>query len=54
MTKNINVVKLHNPKDIFKEYKLALDRKDNKSTILVEFGDFYNENKLNDNFKNPI
>ena len=43
MTKNINVVKLHNPKDIFKEYKLALDRKDNKSTILVEFGDFYNE-----------
>ena len=43
MCKNINIVKLKNTKDILKEYKLALGRKDNVSTILIEYGDFYNE-----------
>ena len=42
MCKNINVVKLDEPNKIFKEYKKALIRKDNVSTILIEYGDFYN------------
>ena len=39
----------HNPKsideasDIFPSYKKALTREDGKSTILVEYGDYYNE-----------
>lgn len=43
MCKNINVVKLSNPNQIFNEYKKALNRKDGVSTILVEYGDYYNE-----------
>jgi pyruvate/2-oxoglutarate/acetoin dehydrogenase E1 component len=43
LSKNINVVKLNEPKQIFPAYKKALDRRDNVSTILVEYGDFYNE-----------
>lgn len=38
----VQVVKLENPKDIFKQYKNALTRKDSKSTLLIENGDFYN------------
>tara|TARA_E500000178_G_C16937191_1_gene714556 strand:+ start:648 stop:1208 length:561 start_codon:yes stop_codon:yes gene_type:complete len=38
----INVVSLKNSEDIFKEFKLALNRKDSKSTLLIENGDFYN------------
>ena len=30
-------------KDIFSAYKKALTRKDGKNTILVEYGDYYNE-----------
>jgi len=41
MTKTITVVKLNEPKQIFNEYKKALNRKN--STILVEYGDYYNE-----------
>jgi len=43
MCKNINIVKLNDPKNIFKEYKKALLRKDGVSSILVEYGDYYNE-----------
>ena len=38
----INVVSLKEPKDIFIQYKKALKRKDSKSTLLIENGDFYN------------
>ncbi len=38
----IEVVNLINPNFIFKEYKKALTRKDSKSTLLIENGDFYN------------
>ncbi len=38
----VNVVKLNNPNQILKEYKKALNRKDSKSTLLIENGDFYN------------
>ena len=43
MCKNINIVKLSKPNQIFKEYKKAFNRKDGVSTILVEYGDYYNE-----------
>ena len=43
LSKNIDVIKLKDPKQIFPAYKKALDRKDNVSTILVEYGDYYNE-----------
>ena len=39
----IEVIKLNNPEDIFPAYKKALMREDGKSTILVEYGDYYNE-----------
>ena len=32
-----------NPKKIFLAYKKAYDRKDGVTTILVEYGDYYNE-----------
>ena len=43
MCPNINIVRLDNPKKIFIEYKKAVDAKNNISTILVEYGDYYNE-----------
>lgn len=43
MCQNINIVRLDNPKKIFIEYKKAIDAKNNISTILVEYGDYYNE-----------
>jgi pyruvate/2-oxoglutarate/acetoin dehydrogenase E1 component len=43
MAKNIEIIKLNDAKDIFPSYKKALTRNDNVSTILVEYGDFYNE-----------
>jgi hypothetical protein len=43
MCKNINIVNLKNPGQIFREYKKAYERRDNVSTILVEYGDYYNE-----------
>jgi hypothetical protein len=43
MEKNIEIIKLKKPKDIFPSYKKALTRNDNVSTILVEYGDYYNE-----------
>ena len=41
MTDSIVVVKLDQPNQIFNEYKKALKRK--KSSIIVEYGDYYNE-----------
>ena len=43
MCTTIDVIKLNEAKDIFPAYEKALNRNDNKSTILVEFGDYYNE-----------
>ncbi len=43
MCTTIDIIKLHEPKDIFPSYEKALNRKDGKSTLLVEFGDYYNE-----------
>ena len=41
--KNLDIIKLKNPNDIIKSYKHAANRKDSKTTILVEYGDYYNE-----------
>jgi pyruvate/2-oxoglutarate/acetoin dehydrogenase E1 component len=39
----VDVIKLDEPNQIFEAYKYAYERTDNRSTILVEWGDFYNE-----------
>ena len=41
--KEIEIIILEEAKDILPAYKKALTREDGKSTILVEYGDFYNE-----------
>lgn len=41
MLKDINIVKLENVKDIFPEFKKAYERKDGKSTLLIEYTDYY-------------
>tara|TARA_B110000967_G_C18879911_1_gene560449 strand:+ start:1024 stop:1566 length:543 start_codon:yes stop_codon:yes gene_type:complete len=43
MCTNIEIIKLKEAKDIMPSYKKAYNRKDNKNTILVEYGDFLNE-----------
>ena len=43
MVKNIEVVRLEEPEDIFPSYEKALMREDRRNTILVEYGDYYNE-----------
>ena len=40
---NIEIIRLENSNEILKSYKKAYRRKDNKSTLLVEVSDFYNE-----------
>ena len=43
MCTTIDVIKLNEPEEIFPSYKKALTREDGKSTLLVEYGDYYNE-----------
>lgn len=43
MCKTVEVIRLDEPEDIFPAYEKALLRDDNRSTILVEWGDYYNE-----------
>ena len=43
MCTTIEVLKLENPDQIFPAYKKAYDRDDGLNTILVEYGDYYNE-----------
>lgn len=43
MLTNIEIIRLKEPKHIFKSYKKAYERKDGKHTLLVEYGDYYNE-----------
>lgn len=39
----VDIIRLEQPKDIRPGYEKALQRDDGKSTILVEYGDYYNE-----------
>ena len=43
MLSSVNVIELNEPEDIFPAYEKAYNSDDGKSTILVEFQDFYNE-----------
>jgi pyruvate/2-oxoglutarate/acetoin dehydrogenase E1 component len=43
MCKTIEVIRLDEPEMIFPAYQKALTRDDGKSTIIVEYGDYYNE-----------
>ena len=43
MVYNIEVIRLDEPEDVFPAYRKAYNRIDGKSTILVEWGDYYNE-----------
>lgn len=43
MCKNIEVIKLEEPEDIFPAYQKSYTRTDGINTILVEYGDYYNE-----------
>ena len=43
LLENMDVVLLENKEDIFSAYKKALEREDGKSTLLVEFGEYYNQ-----------
>ena len=38
----IEVVELNEPEEIFPAYQHALERTDNKSTLMIEHGNFYN------------
>jgi len=40
---NIEIIRLEEPEDILPAYQKAYNRTDGKSTILVEYGDFYSE-----------
>lgn len=43
MCKTVDIIRLEEPEDIFPAYERALLRDDNRSTIIVEYGDYYNE-----------
>ena len=40
---NIDIIRLEEPEDIFPAYKYALERTDGRQTLIVEYGDYYNE-----------
>ena len=42
MLKNVEVIRLDRAEQIFPSYQKALQRDDGKSTLLVEWADFYN------------
>lgn len=39
----VDIIKLDEPHQIFETYKYAYERKDNRPTIIVEWGDYYSE-----------
>ena len=43
MCTTIDVIQLKEPDDIFPAYEKAFNRKDGRNTLVVEFGDYYNE-----------
>ena len=43
MCPNIEVIRLDEPEQIFPAYEKALLREDGKSTMIIEYGDYYNE-----------
>ena len=43
MCTSIEVIRLDEAQDIFPAYQHALERQDGKSTLIVEYGDYYSE-----------
>lgn len=43
LAKNVDVIRLDEPEEIFPAYQKALARTDGRSTLLAEFGDYYND-----------
>lgn len=43
MCDTVDIIRLEEPHQIFESYQYAYNRTDNRSTILVEYGDYYNE-----------
>jgi pyruvate/2-oxoglutarate/acetoin dehydrogenase E1 component len=43
MCRNIEVIRLDEPEQVFPAYQRAMERDDGKSTIVVEYGDYYSE-----------
>ena len=43
LLENIDVVLLEDKKDIFAAYEKALNREDGKSTLIIEYGEYYND-----------
>jgi hypothetical protein len=43
MLTNVEVIRLDEPEQVFPAYEKALGRTDGKSTIVVEWGDYYAE-----------
>ena len=43
MLESVKIINLQEPDDIFKNYQKAFNAKKGTTTILVEYGDFYNE-----------
>jgi pyruvate/2-oxoglutarate/acetoin dehydrogenase E1 component len=43
MCSTVEVIRLDEPSDIFSAYEKALLREDGRSTLIVEYGDYYNE-----------
>jgi pyruvate/2-oxoglutarate/acetoin dehydrogenase E1 component len=43
MCSTIDVIRLEEPEDIMPGYRKALERNDGRATLLVEYGDYYNE-----------
>jgi pyruvate/2-oxoglutarate/acetoin dehydrogenase E1 component len=39
----VDIIRLEEPHQIFNAYKYAYERTDNRPTLIVEWGDFYNE-----------
>ena len=40
---NIDIITLEKPEEIFPAYKHAFERTDGRQTLIVEYGDYYNE-----------
>jgi pyruvate/2-oxoglutarate/acetoin dehydrogenase E1 component len=43
MCTNIEIIRIEEPADAFPAYRRAYEREDGKSTIIVEYGDYYGE-----------
>ena len=43
LLENVDVVLLEDKKDILPAYKRALSREDSKSTLIIEYGEYYNQ-----------